>query len=87
VLEEMFKTGKDTAEIIAGQGLKQISDTDAIETEIIATIKNNPQALADYRAGKAQALKFLVGQVMKATKGRANPQLVNELLKKRLEEG
>ncbi|MBM4432855.1 MAG: Asp-tRNA(Asn)/Glu-tRNA(Gln) amidotransferase subunit GatB [Chloroflexi bacterium] len=87
VLEEMFRTAKEAAEIISERGLKQISDTDAIEAEIIATIKNNPQALADYKAGKAQAIKFLVGQVMKATKGRANPQLVNELLKKRLEEG
>ena len=87
VLGEMYATAKEAAKVIEEKGLKQISDTDAIEAEIVATIKNNPQALADYKAGKAQALKFLVGQVMKATKGRANPQLVNELLKKRLEEG
>ncbi|MFB0559196.1 MAG: hypothetical protein ACETVS_01505, partial [Dehalococcoidales bacterium] len=49
--------------------------------------KGNEQAVADYRAGKEQALKFLVGQVMKATRGRANPKLVNEVLKEKLKEG
>jgi len=87
VLEEMYKTGKDPAEIIAEQGLSQISDTEAIEAEIAAAIKNNNQAVADYKAGKMPALKFLVGQVMKATRGRANPKLVNELLEKKLKEG
>ncbi len=87
VLEDMFKTGEDADDIIARQGLGQISDTGTIEEEVVAVIKENEQALVDYRAGKEQALKFLVGQVMKATRGRANPQLVNEVLKKKLEEG
>lgn len=87
VLEEMFKTGKDAADIITQQGLSQISDTQEIEDMAIQAIANNQQALADYRGGKEQALKFLVGQVMKATRGRANPKLVNEILKKKLEEG
>jgi aspartyl-tRNA(Asn)/glutamyl-tRNA(Gln) amidotransferase subunit B len=87
VLEEMFNTGKPADEIIAQRGLSQISDTEAIEQEVMAAIKNNAQAVADYRAGKKQSLKFLVGQVMRATKGRANPTLVNELLEKKLEEG
>jgi len=87
VLEEMFNTGKPATDIIKERGLSQISDTEAIEEEVIAVIKGNQQAVADYRAGKEQALKFLVGQVMKATRGRANPKLVNELLKKMLEEG
>ena len=87
VLEEMFKTGKDAAGIIAQRGLGQISDTKTIEAEVIAVINSNKQAVADYKAGKAQALKFLTGQVMKATRGRANPPLVNELLKRKLEEG
>ena len=87
VLEEMFNTGKDATEIITQRGLSQISDTEAIEAEVITAINSNTQAATDYKAGKAQALKFLVGQVMKATRGRANPKLVNELLKKRLEEG
>ncbi len=86
VLEEMFNTGKDANEIIARQGLKQISDTQEIEKIAFQVIKDNAQAVADYRAGKIQSLKFLVGQVMKATRGRANPKLVNEILKKRLEE-
>ena len=87
VLEEMFRTGKDADTIIEEQGLSQISDSEAIAAEVIRAIENNSQAVADYKAGKATALKFLVGQVMKATRGRANPGLVNELLKKRLEEG
>jgi len=61
--------------------------TEEIEKEIIQAIRNNPQAVADYKAGKKQSLKFLVGQVMRATGSRANPKLVNELLEKKLEEG
>ena len=87
VLEEMFNTGKSADDIIAQQGLSQISDADEIEKEVLATIKNNAQAVADYKKGKKESLKFLVGQVMRATKGRANPALVNELLAKKLEEG
>jgi aspartyl-tRNA(Asn)/glutamyl-tRNA(Gln) amidotransferase subunit B len=87
VLEEMFNSGRPAESIIAQQGLVQISDTEAIEREIVAAIRNNAQAVADYKAGKKQSLKFLVGQVMRATKGRANPKLVNELMEKKLEEG
>jgi aspartyl-tRNA(Asn)/glutamyl-tRNA(Gln) amidotransferase subunit B len=87
VLEEMFNTVKSAEDIIAQRGLSQISDTKEIEKEVIAAIRNNPQAVADYRAGKKQSLKFLVGQIMRATKGRANPGLVNELLEKNLKEG
>jgi len=87
VLEEMFNTGKPAADIIARRGLSQISDTEEIEKEVIAAIKSNAQAVADYKAGKKQSLKFLIGQVMRATKGRANPTLVNELLEKNLKEG
>ena len=87
VFEEMFKTGKSANDIITQQGLSQISDAGAIEKEVVAVINSNAQAVADYKAGKAPALTFLVGQVMRATRGRANPKLVNELLKKKLEEG
>ncbi|HEY79009.1 MAG TPA: Asp-tRNA(Asn)/Glu-tRNA(Gln) amidotransferase subunit GatB [Dehalococcoidia bacterium] len=87
VLEEIYQTGKEPDEIIKERGLSQISDNEVIAAEVIRAIDNNSQAVADYKAGKATALKFLVGQVMKATRGRANPNLVNELLKKRLEEG
>jgi aspartyl-tRNA(Asn)/glutamyl-tRNA(Gln) amidotransferase subunit B len=86
VLEEMFKTGKDATEIITQRGLSQISDTQEVKEVVSQVIQANTQAVADYRAGKPQAIKFLVGQVMKATRGRANPKLVNELLKRKLEE-
>ena len=85
VLEEMFNTGKSADEIIKERGLSQISDTQELEEAISQVINDNPQPVADFKAGKEQALKFLVGQVMKATSGRANPKLVNELLKERLE--
>jgi aspartyl-tRNA(Asn)/glutamyl-tRNA(Gln) amidotransferase subunit B len=87
VMEETYRTGIDPIDIIEERGLRQISDTEALEAEVIAVINDNNQAVADYKAGKAQALKFLVGQVMKATRGRASPNLVSEILKKRLEEG
>ena len=86
VLEEMYNTGKDANEIIAQQGLSQISDTEQLKETASQVIAANTQAVTDYRAGKEQALKFLVGQVMKATKGRANPKVVNELLKEKLTE-
>ncbi len=87
VFEEMFNTGKDAEEIIRERGLSQISDTQAIEEAVNQVITSNTQAVVDYEAGKEQALKFLVGQVMKATRGRANPQLVNELMKNKLAGG
>ncbi len=86
VFEEMFNTGKDAADIVAQRGLSQIGDTQEIEDAVSQVIQANAQAVADYKTGKEQAYKFLVGQVMKATRGRANPPLVNELLKKKLEE-
>jgi aspartyl-tRNA(Asn)/glutamyl-tRNA(Gln) amidotransferase subunit B len=86
IFEEMFNTGKQAADIIQQGGLSQIIDTGAIEAEVIAIINSNKPAVADYKVGKTQALKFLVGQVMKTTRGRANPTLVSELMKKKLEE-
>ena len=87
VFEEMFRTGKTADEIIKARGLSQISDTGELEKIIAEVINSNKQPVVDYRSGKETALKFLVGQVMKATKGRANPQLVNEVLKRKLAEG
>ncbi len=87
VLEEMFHTGKNADEIITRRGLSQISDTGQLEGTVIEVINSNAQAVADFKSGKEPALKFLVGQVMKATKGRANPALVNEILKKKLTAG
>ncbi|MFC1984810.1 Asp-tRNA(Asn)/Glu-tRNA(Gln) amidotransferase subunit GatB [Chloroflexota bacterium] len=85
VLEQVFNTGKDPADIINEQGLSQISDTKEIKEAINQAVTANAQAVVDYKAGKEQALKFLVGHVMKVTRGRANPQLVNQLLKEKLE--
>ncbi|HEY96763.1 MAG TPA: Asp-tRNA(Asn)/Glu-tRNA(Gln) amidotransferase subunit GatB [Dehalococcoidia bacterium] len=86
VFEEMFKTGKTADEIISERGLTQISDTRELEKIVSEVINSNAQPVADFKAGKEIALKFLVGQVMRATKGQANPQLVNEVLKKKLAE-
>ena len=87
VFEEMFGSGESAADIVTRRGLRQISGSGEIEEKVIEIINSNGPAVADYKAGKAQALKFLVGQVMKATGGRANPGLVNELMEKRLKEG
>ena len=86
VFEEMYNTGKDSEVIIKERGLSQISDTQELENIVAEVINSNMQPVADYRSGKETALKFLVGQVMKATRGRANPQLVNEVLKRKLAE-
>lgn len=85
VFEEMFKTGQKAGAIIKQQGLSQITDTGEIEVAVEQIIAGNPQPVADYKAGKTQALKFLVGQVMKATRGRANANLAQELLLKKIE--
>ena len=87
VFEEMFITGRSASDIVSQLGLSQISDTQELEEVISQMITANPQTVADYEAGKTQALKFLVGQVMRSTKGRANPKLVDEILKKKLEKG
>ncbi len=85
VLEAMFTTGKSSAEIIAEKGLSQISDAGELEKTVAEVINFNVQPVAEYRAGNEKAFKFLVGQVMKATGGRANPQVVNDVLKRLLE--
>ena len=79
VFEEVFRTGEDPDRIIEKKGLAQISDTDEIRTMIQDIIANNPGPVADYKGGKKKALTFFVGQVMKATKGQANPKVVNEI--------
>jgi len=86
VFEEMFTTGRDAADVISQQGLSQISDAHELEGIIGQVIAANAQAVADYKAGKTQSMTFLIGQVMKATRGRANPKLVDETLKKKLKE-
>ena len=84
VFEEMYKTGKDAETVVKEQGLVQVSDTGAIEAIIDGVIRANPGQFADYKAGKEKLFGFFVGQVMKASKGKANPELVNQLLKKKL---
>jgi len=86
VFEEMYKTGKDAETVVKEQGLVQVSDTGAIEKIIEEVIKANPSQHADYKAGKEKLFGFFVGQVMKASKGKANPDMVNQLLKKKLSE-
>jgi aspartyl-tRNA(Asn)/glutamyl-tRNA(Gln) amidotransferase subunit B len=84
VLGEMFKSGRAAAEIVAEKGLAQISDADELERAIDEVIAANPDQAAEYRAGKERLLGWFVGQTMKATRGKANPQLVTELLKEKL---
>ncbi|MFH1583751.1 MAG: Asp-tRNA(Asn)/Glu-tRNA(Gln) amidotransferase GatCAB subunit B, partial [Actinomycetota bacterium] len=84
IFEEMFKTGKMPKEIVEQKGLKQISDIDKLTDIIEQVLKENPEIVTQYLSGKMQVFNFLVGQVMKKTKGKANPKLVNELLKKKL---
>lgn len=85
VFEEMFNTGKDPGVIVEEKGLVQISDEGEIEKIVSDVIAANPKSVDDYKGGKKQAIGFLVGQVMKATKGKANPGLVNKLLKEKLD--
>jgi aspartyl-tRNA(Asn)/glutamyl-tRNA(Gln) amidotransferase subunit B len=84
VIEEMYKTGKTPGVIVEEKGLVQISDTSEIEKIVDAIIEKNADAVAKYRGGNQGSLGFLVGQVMKATQGRANPQTVNDLFRKKL---
>ncbi|MGE5507479.1 MAG: Asp-tRNA(Asn)/Glu-tRNA(Gln) amidotransferase subunit GatB [Chitinophagales bacterium] len=84
VFEEMFQTGKRADQIVKEKGLVQISDEGELVRIIEALLEANPKSVADFKAGKEAALGFLVGQVMKETKGRANPGLVNKLLRERL---
>ena len=80
----MVETGEDPAKIVDERGLKQVSDTGAIEAEIARVLDANADKVAEYRAGKDKLFGFFVGQTMKATKGQANPAVVNDLLKKAL---
>ncbi len=84
VLDEMFESGKPAAAIVAAKGLTQISDTGAIEAAIAKAIADNPGQVAQFKSGKEGVVGWLVGQVMKATGGKANPKMVNELLRKKL---
>ncbi len=84
VLAKMFETGKGAREIVEEEGLGQISDTGELEAIIDQVIADNPGPAEDFRGGKDKAIGFLIGQVMKATKGQANPGLVNEIMREKL---
>jgi aspartyl-tRNA(Asn)/glutamyl-tRNA(Gln) amidotransferase subunit B len=80
----MLETGKRAAILVNERGLEQVTDSGAIEGAIDAVLAAQADKLAEYRAGKEKLFGFFVGQVMKATQGKANPTLLNELLRKKL---
>ncbi len=84
VFDEMVKNGADPEKIVEEKGLTQVTDTTAIEKAVDTVLAANPDSVNDFRNGKEKALSFLVGQVMRESKGKANPQMVNEILRKKL---
>jgi len=84
VFEEMARTGKPSKAIIEEKGLTQVTDLSAIEAVVETVVGAHPDQAEQYRGGKTKLLGFFVGQVMKETRGKANPKIVNEVLKKRL---
>ncbi|NPV58239.1 MAG: Asp-tRNA(Asn)/Glu-tRNA(Gln) amidotransferase subunit GatB [Actinobacteria bacterium] len=87
VFEEMLESGRSAEEIVAERGLTQISDEGELDAVVGEVIKENASVVEDFRKGKEKAVSFLVGQVMRKTQGRANPQLVNDLLLRKLRGG
>jgi aspartyl-tRNA(Asn)/glutamyl-tRNA(Gln) amidotransferase subunit B len=85
VFEDMYATGKLPDAIVQEKGLVQISDTAQLEQIIAQVIADNPGPVEQYRGGKTKTFGFFVGQVMKATQGKANPQVVTQLLKQKLD--
>jgi aspartyl-tRNA(Asn)/glutamyl-tRNA(Gln) amidotransferase subunit B len=85
VFEKMWASGRGARAIVEAEGLTQVTDAGAIESACRAAVDGNPQKVAQYRAGKTALLGFFVGQVMKATGGKANPPMVNEILKRLLD--
>ncbi len=86
VFADMFGSGRGAAQIVAEKGLRQVSDTGAIEALCDQAIANSPKAVAEYKAGKVQAINSIKGQVMKLSQGKANPQMVGEILARKLAE-
>ncbi|MDE2336784.1 MAG: Asp-tRNA(Asn)/Glu-tRNA(Gln) amidotransferase subunit GatB [Alphaproteobacteria bacterium] len=84
VFAEMFATGKDAVKIVAEKGLKQVTDAGAIEKIVDEVLAENPDKIAEYKSGKDKLFGFFVGQVLKKSGGKANPAIVNDLLKKKL---
>jgi aspartyl-tRNA(Asn)/glutamyl-tRNA(Gln) amidotransferase subunit B len=86
VFEEMYATGKEPSAIVASKGLEQVSDQGELGGVIDGILAAHPRQVEEYRQGKEKVFGFFVGEAMKATRGKANPQLINELLKKKLGE-
>lgn len=84
VFDIMFETGGDALKIVEEKGLQQVTNTDEIEALINKVLEENPDKVAEYRAGKDRLFPFFIGQVMKLSKGKANPAMVNDLLKEKL---
>ncbi len=84
VFAEMVQTGRPAGEIVEKKGLRQVTDTGAIESAIDQVMAQHPDKVAEYRAGKEKLFGFFIGQIMKATSGKANPAMLNDLLKKKL---
>jgi len=84
IFEEMYQTQKSAGSIVEEKGLKQITDSSAIEKIVAEVLQANPSQVEEFKGGKEKVLGFLVGQVMKASKGKANPAMVNKLLKKKM---
>ncbi len=84
VFSDMFRTGEMPGAIVERKGLKQSTDTDELESWVVAAIAVNPKAVAEFKAGKEQAINAVKGAVMKASKGKANPKLVDEIVRKQL---
>ena len=82
VLEKMYKTGKSPEEIISQEKIEELTDEEELKEIILTTLENYPEVVSDYKRGKKNAINYLIGQVMKATKGRANPKIVEKIFKK-----
>jgi aspartyl-tRNA(Asn)/glutamyl-tRNA(Gln) amidotransferase subunit B len=87
VLEAMMESGDGPDAIVEARGLRQVTDTGAIDAAVAAVLAGNADKLAEYRAGKEKLFGFFVGQVMKATSGKGNPALVNAALRQALDAG
>jgi aspartyl-tRNA(Asn)/glutamyl-tRNA(Gln) amidotransferase subunit B len=84
IFGDLFANGKDPASFVKERGLVQISDSSALESAVDEVLAESPEELAAYKAGKTKLMGFFVGQIMKKTKGQANPKLVNQILAKKL---
>jgi aspartyl-tRNA(Asn)/glutamyl-tRNA(Gln) amidotransferase subunit B len=84
VFEDVFNTGKMPSQVVEAAGLTQITSGDAIAESVARVIQDNRKAVDDYRGGKEEAIKFLVGQVMRETRGRAKPEVITQVLREKL---